>query len=84
MKIAHSVLSRRHKPEFEESFALVQRSAALAKEAAKSSERTLTVERLKALLEFYALLDSAVESLLAMSPDQLKQALQLMGQLAKE
>lgn len=76
-KIAHSVLGLRHKPEFEQSFNLVEESVSLAEQADPSVERDTVIERLRTLQEFYHLLDSVVESVLAMKPDQLKAAVEM-------
>ncbi|KKM12043.1 hypothetical protein SY88_05515 [Clostridiales bacterium PH28_bin88] len=71
-KIAHSVLGLRHKPEFDQSFALVEESAHLAEQAEPSPDRDQVMKRLESLREFYRLMDSVVEAALAMSPAQLK------------
>lgn len=76
-KIAHSVLELRHKPEFDQSFALVEESARLAEQAEPSVERDEVIEHLKMLQEFYCLLDSVVEAVLAMKPEQLKAAVEM-------
>ncbi|MEW6663249.1 MAG: GbsR/MarR family transcriptional regulator [Bacillota bacterium] len=71
-KVGHSILGLRHKPEFDQTFALVRESARLAALAEPSPERDVALERLEALVEFHQLLDSVVEMALAMSPGQLK------------
>lgn len=71
-RIAHSVLSLRHKPEFEQTFALVEESARLAEQAVPSPDRDAAIERLHELKEFYRLLDSMVETALAAGPEGLK------------
>jgi DNA-binding transcriptional regulator GbsR (MarR family) len=77
-KITHSVLGLRHKPEFDQSFALVEESARLAGQAEPSPEREIVIERLTALREFYQLLDSLVETALAMSPDRFKAMVEMI------
>lgn len=81
-KIARSVLGLRHKPEFDQSFLLVEESARLAEGAEQSAERDITMERLKSLQEFYSLLDSVAGIVLAMNPDQLKAAVEMFKLLA--
>ncbi|HUW64370.1 MAG TPA: MarR family transcriptional regulator [Spirochaetia bacterium] len=81
-KIAHSVLGLRHKPQFDQSFALVEESARCATQAGPSPERDTVVERLSSLQEFYRLLDSVVEGILAMSPGQLKAAVEMFKLVA--
>lgn len=71
-KIAHSVLARRQKPEFDQSFKLVQDSTRLAEQAAPSPERDAVIGRLRSLQTFYHVLDSLVEAALAMTPEQTK------------
>lgn len=76
-RITHSVLGLRQKPEFDQSFYLVEESARLAEEAEASAERDTVVERLKSLQEFYRLLDDVVAVVLAMRPEQLKAAVEM-------
>ncbi len=78
-KIARSMLSLRHKPEFDQSFDLVEQSAALARRAEPSEERELFLRRLEALREFYQLLDGVVEIALAASPDQLRGMVEMVS-----
>lgn len=82
-KIGRSVLSLRHRPEFAESFSLVEEGARLADGAKPSPDKELVTQRLQSLQEFYRLLDDAVEAVLSMSPDHLKKVLEmarLLGQ----
>lgn len=81
-KIAHSVLGLRHKPEFDQSFTLVEESMRLAEQADPSAERETVLARLKTLQEFYCLLDSVVEAVLAVNPDQLKAVVEMFKLLA--
>lgn len=76
-KIGRSVLGLRHKPEFDQSFALVEESGKLAEEAEESPEKDLVVDRLAALKGFYEILDGVVEVVLAMKPDQLRTAVEM-------
>lgn len=81
-KIAHSVLGLRHKPEFDQSFVLVEESARLAEQAEPSVERDTVMERLKSLQEFYRLLDSVVEGVLAVNPGRLKAVVEMFKLVA--
>lgn len=81
-KIAHSVLGLRHKPEFDQSFFLVDESIRVAEQAEPSAERDTVLERLKSLQDFYRLLDSLVEVVLAMNPAQLKAAVEMFKLVA--
>ena len=83
-KIASSVLGLRYKPEFDQSFSLVEESASLAEQAALSAERDIMITRLKSLQEFYLQLDSLVEVVLSMSPGQLKAALEMFKLLSQK
>jgi len=80
-KIAYSVLALRHKPEFDQSFALVEESAQLAAQADPSAERDSTMDRLKSLQECYRLLDSVVGVTLSMTPDKLKALVEMISLL---
>ncbi|MEW5952277.1 MAG: MarR family transcriptional regulator [Bacillota bacterium] len=71
-KIAHSVLALRHKPEFQESFDLVEESIGLASRAEPTPERDTIMARLKELQDFYRLLDSMVETALSLGPGGMK------------
>lgn len=81
-KIAHSVARQRQKPEFDQSFALVEVSASLAEDASPSADRQMFLERLAALQDFYRLLDGAAAAVLALGPAQLKSVVQLLQLLA--
>jgi DNA-binding transcriptional regulator GbsR (MarR family) len=83
-KIAHSVLGLRHKPEFDQSFNLVEESTRLAKQAAPSEERDIVIKRLQMLQEFYCTLDSVVEAVLAINPDRLKTVVEMFKQTPPE
>jgi hypothetical protein len=50
----------------------------LAGQAEPSPEREIVIERLTALREFYQLLDSLVETALAMSPDRFKAMVEMV------
>lgn len=80
-KITRSVLALRQKPEFDESFRLVAESAALAEQADTSPEKERAIKRLRALQEFYELLDSMVGAALAMTPDEMKAIAQTLSAL---
>ncbi len=81
-KITRSVLGLRHKPEFDQSFLLVEESVQLAKQADSSNKRHTVLERLNMLQEFYRLLDSVVEVVSTMNSDQLKAAAEMFKLLA--
>lgn len=83
-KIAHSVLSLRHKPEFDQSFALVEKGFRLAQQADSSPEREDTLARLAALREFYQALDTVVEMALRMTSEELKTLAQTLGALRED
>ncbi|MBI4320405.1 MAG: MarR family transcriptional regulator [Chloroflexi bacterium] len=72
-KIAQSVLTLRQKPDFDQSFALVEESVHLAEQAERSDARDFALERLGSLQEFYRLLDSIVDVALRMTPDELRE-----------
>lgn len=80
-RITHSVLGLRHKPEFDQTFALVEESARLAAQAEPSPERDIVTERLKVLQEFYQLLDSIVKAVTGMGPEKLKMMVQMLNSL---
>lgn len=80
-KIAHSVLSLRHKPEFDQTFALVRQSTGLAIAGMPSKEKEYVMERLDTLQEFYRLLDSVVEAALAMTPEQMKGIVEMFNMI---
>jgi len=77
-KITHTVLGLRQKPEFDQSFALVEESLRSAREAGPSAERDSVVERLAALQDFYRLLDRVVEGVLAMNPGRLRGVVEML------
>lgn len=76
-KIARSVLGLRHKPEFDQSFALVEESARLMEQAEPSPERDHARQRLESLQGFYRLLDGVVEVALGMKPEELKAVVEM-------
>lgn len=73
-KIAYMVLGLRHKPEFDQSFILLEESLRTAALGEPGPERESIIERLRRLQEFYRLLDGMVEAALAMGPERLKSA----------
>lgn len=83
-RIAISVLSLRHKPEFDKSFALVEKSFRLAQQAEPSPEREDTLARLTALKDFYRVLDTVVEMALGMTAEDLKALAQTLSKLRPE
>lgn len=78
-KIAQSFLGLRHKPEFSQSFAMLEESVRLAAEAGPSAEREQVMERLESLQEFYRLVDSMVELLLSATPEKMKTMMKMIS-----
>lgn len=78
-KIAQSFLGLRHKPEFSQSFAMLEESVRLAAEAVRSAEREQVMERLGSLQEFYRLVDSTVELLLSATPEKMKTMMEMIS-----
>ena len=66
--IAHRVLNRRQKPEFDESFQMLDESIKEAQDAPSSEEQKFVVERLSEIRDFYKELDQIVEAILALNP----------------
>ncbi|MDP2660057.1 MAG: MarR family transcriptional regulator [Dehalococcoidia bacterium] len=83
-KIARSVLGLRQKPEFDQSFALVEEAARLLEQVEPTPERDHARQRLEALREFYGLLDSLVEMALGMAPDALKAMVEMLRGLGAD
>lgn len=81
-KIAHSVLGLRQKPEFDQSFGLVEESARLLEQAEPSPALDHAKQRVESLRKFYRLLDSIVEVALAMGPDELKVVAEMFEKLS--
>ncbi|MCL6560082.1 MAG: MarR family transcriptional regulator [Firmicutes bacterium] len=84
-KITRMVLEQRQKPEFEQSFRLVEKSLDLAGKAPPSPEKSEIVGRLANLTEFYRALDGVVAALLRLEPAHLPAlAVFLAGQAGVE
>lgn len=92
--IALSVLSRRHKPEFDASFRQVEEAEQLLEaqspgagepegEAALPEEAHM-LGRLQSLRAFYRQLDRLVETVISMSPKELAEAMGLLAQVAQD
>nr|MDA8188548.1 hypothetical protein [Dehalococcoidales bacterium] len=79
-RIAHSVLGLRQKPEFDQSFALVEESLQLLEQAEPSPERDYAKARLESLQEFYRLLDGVVEVALTVKPEELKSMVEMFNE----
>jgi len=77
-RIARSVLGLRQKPEFDQSFALVEEAARLLEGVGPSPEGDHAKQRVEALREFFGLLDSLVETALGMTPAQLKAMVEML------
>lgn len=77
-KIAHTVLGLRQKPEFDQSFALVEESIQLLEQAEPSPATDHAKQRLASLEEFYRLLDSVVGLALQMKPDELRATVEML------
>ncbi|MFZ5641952.1 MAG: GbsR/MarR family transcriptional regulator [Bacillota bacterium] len=80
-KISRSFLSLRHKPEFDQSFALLEMSVKLAGEAPNSAEKEEVLKRLNSLQEFYLLLDRVVEAVLSISPEELGKLVEMISRI---
>lgn len=84
-KITRSVLEQRHKPEFDHSFHLIERSLALAHQSVPSQEKDDIISRLDNLSSFYRSLDAVVAALLRLDPSHLPAlAMFLAGQEASK
>lgn len=66
--IAHRVLERRQKPEFDESFRILDESIKQAEDAPPSEDRMFVLQRLHALQNFYNELDQIVATILGLNP----------------
>lgn len=77
--IARRVLERRSKPEFDESFRLVEQGARAAAALPPGPERDFAVARLAALQGFYSELDTIVAAVLRLDPRRLARLLRLVG-----
>jgi len=78
-KIAQSFLGLRHRPEFSQSFAMLEESVRLAADAGQSAERDQLLERLRSLQEFYRLVDSMVELVLSATPEKIKAMMEMFS-----
>lgn len=77
--IARRVLQRRQKPEFDESFHLLEESLSQAREAPPGPERDFVLARLRALRDFFGELDGIAAALLRLDPRRLARLLRLGG-----
>lgn len=73
--IARRVLERRQKPEFDQSFRLVEEALTLAGSAPPGPERERALQRLQALKGFYDELDALVAMILRLGPHRLARLL---------
>ncbi|MEW6574055.1 MAG: MarR family transcriptional regulator [Bacillota bacterium] len=76
--IARRVLGQRQKPEFDESFRILEEGLRYAQEAPPGERREFVVGRLQKLQEFYRELDQIVESILAVGPSALSRLVQII------
>jgi DNA-binding transcriptional regulator GbsR (MarR family) len=74
-QIARTVLSRRHKPEFDRAFELVARSQARLRQAPQGPEERFALDRVDALRAFYDELDAIVGLVLLVDPRRLGRVL---------
>jgi DNA-binding transcriptional regulator GbsR (MarR family) len=77
--VARRVLERRQKPEFDESFRLVEQSVQAAAAEAPGPRREFALARLRALQAFYGELDGLVAAVLRLDPRRLARVLRLMA-----
>lgn len=83
-KITRSVLSQRQKPEFDDSFRLVEESLELARGLPESAEKTLMVGRLKDLQDFYEIIDKLADALIKIKPEQIASLAGMVSALSKD
>jgi len=79
--IAHHVLERRQKPEFDESFRILDESIEQASGASSSEDQMFVLERLAALQDFYNELDEIVAAILALNPRRLSWLVRLAAKV---
>ncbi len=82
-EISRRVLSRRQKPEFDRSFALVDQSLGRARAAAPSDEQRFVAERLGSLKAFYDELDGIVALVLVIDPRRLGRLLRAAARVRR-
>ncbi|MCL6443088.1 MAG: MarR family transcriptional regulator [Alicyclobacillus sp.] len=75
--IAQRVLARRQKPEFDESFRMLDESIRTAESATPTPAREFMLTRLKALQDFYNELDQVVDLLLSIPPQRMSRLIRL-------
>lgn len=81
-QIAHRVLERRNKPEFDESFQILKESVDLAQQAHPSQNRDFILARLQKLNQFYDELDSIVTLLQRLDPHRISRLVQIAARLS--
>ncbi|MEW6183783.1 MAG: MarR family transcriptional regulator [Bacillota bacterium] len=79
--IARRVLEQRQKPEFDESFGMIEDGLRQAGEAEAGGKRDFVSARLKRLKEFYEELDQIVETVLIIGPEKLSWLVKVVERL---
>lgn len=81
--IMRRVLEQRQKPEFDESFRLVEDSLRHADQAPPGDNRDFVLGRLLALQGFYRELDRIVDTILLIGPERLSRLVQIVARLQR-
>ncbi|MEW6171829.1 MAG: MarR family transcriptional regulator [Bacillota bacterium] len=79
--IARRVLEQRQKPEFDESFKMIEDGLLRTGEAQDGEKRDFVLGRMKRLQDFYAELDQIVETVLLIGPSQLSRLVKIVARL---
>jgi DNA-binding transcriptional regulator GbsR (MarR family) len=80
--IAKRVLARRQKPQFDESFRMLDESIQIAESAHPAPERDFMLKRMKALQDFYNELDQVVALLLSVHPKRMSWLIRLAARMS--
>ncbi|MHB1043035.1 MAG: GbsR/MarR family transcriptional regulator [Eubacteriales bacterium] len=83
-KITRTVLAQRQKPEFDDSFRLVEESLSMARDLPETELKTLMIGRLKNLQDFYEVIDRLAEALLKIKPEQIASLAGMISALPKD
>ncbi len=81
--IMRRVLEQRQKPEFDQSFRIVEDSLRRAREASSGPDRDFVVGRLQALESFYRELDQIVETVLLVGPRRFAKLVKVLARLQR-
>ncbi|MEW6448788.1 MAG: MarR family transcriptional regulator [Bacillota bacterium] len=79
--IARRVLEQRQKPEFDESFRMVEEGLKRALDAEPGKSRDFVLDRLSRLQQFYRELDQVVEKILFIGPSRVFELMKIMLRL---